>query len=583
MSSPAEELRVGRRELRACSVYTHAVQKAGATNRAWGLALLALMLAVTPPAIAQRRVGSPTLHEPIPPDPREDVALSVAREGDLSAAIDTPRGLIPAPDPARPFGAGDAPYSPTPKTEAPGSTFRPDLDTRRPKVLPYDDPFSPSTAPFKRLSAYDAVNEDYTLSVRDRRVTPLVISATPPGAAEDRFYADMVVDLAAGRLVRIPSVGPGARVLRARAGVQTQDVTFTLFKDGAENWFIEGDVTARVRLVMELAIPRAAFGGDFGDPTRAELRTPSPLPPNVHAAAAQVARKIGLSRRAAPREIVTKLVAYFRAFQDSEEPLTSRGDVYLDLALQQKGVCRHRSFAFLVTALYLGVPTRMIANEAHAWVEVHDGRLWRRIDLGGAGRTLEDPLSTNLAYEPPPDPFRWPSGSSRGDDLADRARRAPSGGPTGPTPATLGSAGTRGPDDDDPTGAGGPPAGGPAGAGTHGAGTRGETSSGASPPPPDDRPTSTVTMALDASSARRGAPLPVRGHVTAAGAPCGHVAVEIVLRSRAHGEISVGVLATDERGDFAGALVLPGTVPLGDYEAHAQTLGDARCGRGQTR
>ena len=67
------------------------------------------------------------------------------------------------------------------------------------------------------------------------------------------------------------------------------------------------------------------------------------------------------------------------------------------------------------------------------------------------------------------------------------------------------------------------------------------------------------------------------------GEPCGHVAVEIVLRSRTQGDIPIGVLATDERGNYDGALVLPSSLSLGDYEAHARTLGDARCGRGQTK
>ncbi|MBX3203265.1 MAG: transglutaminase domain-containing protein, partial [Labilithrix sp.] len=102
-------------------------------------------------------------------------------------------------------------------------------------------------------------------------------------------------------------------------------------------------------------------------------------------------------------------------------------------------------------------------------------------------------------------------------------------------------------------------------------------------PGPDDRPASSVTMTLGGTDARRGAPLAIRGQVTAEGEPCGHVAVEVVLRSRAQGDIPVGVLATDERGNYAGALVLPASVPLGDYEAHARTLGDGRCGRGQTR
>jgi hypothetical protein len=537
------------------------------------------------PAVAQRL--TPTLHEPIPPDPREDLALSVALAGDLPAAIDTPRGLVSAPDPARPIGSGGVPYGPTPKPDAPGDRFRPDRDTTRPDALPYDEPFTPSTAPFKRLTAYDAVDADYTLLVRDTHKRRLEVSPTPASnASEEHFFADMVVDLAAGKKVRIPSVGPGARVLRARAGVQSEDVRFTLFEDGAENWFIEGDTDTRVRLVMELSVPRAVFGGDFGNPTRAELRPVPPLPPNVQTAAAQVAQKIGVTPRSAPREVVTKLVAYFRAFRDSEEPLPGGGDVYLDLALQQKGVCRHRSFAFLVTALYLGIPTRMIANEAHAWVEVDDGHLWRRIDLGGAGRTLHDPLSTNAPHEPPPDPWSWPQGATRGDDLGDRARRAASGPslpapgrragapPAAPGPSDATSAGLLG-SRVDPSGAAAPRA----GVADGGVSTNLRP---VTPPGPDERPASRVALSLGGSDARRGAPLPVRGNVSADGKPCGHVAVEIVLESPTGGDIPVGVLATDERGDFDGALVLPSRVPLGDYEARARTLGDARCGRGQT-
>jgi uncharacterized membrane protein YgcG len=556
-----------------------------------------LLLIATPPAIAQRPFSGPTLHEPIPPDPREDVALSVSLAGDLPAAINTPRGLVSAPDPARPLGSGDAPYSPAPKGDAPGDKFRPDRSTSRPDVLPYDDPFSPSTAPFKRLSAYDTVDANYTLSVRSPHTTPMAITPTPaPDSSEEHFYADMVVDLAAGRKVRIPTVGPGARVLRARAGVQSQDVKFTLYKDGAENWFIEGDATTRARLVMELSVPRATFGGDFGNPTRAELSAVPPLPPNVQTAAAQVAQKIGVTPRTAPREVVTKLVAYFRAFHESEDPPTGRGDIYLDLALQQKGVCRHRSFAFLVTALYLGIPTRMIANEAHAWVEVDDGHMWRRIDLGGAGRTLHDPLSSNVPYDPPPDPWSWPQGSTRGDDLADRARRSGGGSNPPAAPATSGSAASA----QDPrapaggassaafgaSGSSGSSGGFASSGGSGGGSSGGGTSTNLRPvtlPGPDDRPASTLTMTLGGIDARRGAPLPVRGQVSAEGEPCGHVAVEIVLRSKTQGDIPVGVLATDERGHYDGALVLPPSVPLGDYEAHARTLGDARCGNGQTK
>lgn len=568
--------------------------------RRWLLAIPVLVLALAPPASAERRGGAPVLHEPISIDAREDVALSVSLDGEIPAAINTPRGLVSAPDPAKPVGAGESPYGAKPRSDVPDQAFQPDRDTRRPDVLPYDDPFSPSTAPFKRLSAFDMVDASYTLSVRDPHTSPQPVAPVPaPDASEEQFYADMVVDLVAGQRVRIPTVGPGARVLRARAGVGTQDVRFVLFRDGAENWFIESDMTTRARVVMEISIPRVAFGGDFGTPSWAELLPVPALPPNVQRAAAEVTAKIGVSRRMSPRDDVTKLVAYFRSFADSEDPPAPTRDIYLDLALSRKGVCRHRAFAFMVTALSLGIPTRTIFNEAHAWVEVHDGRLWRRIDLGGAGRTLHDPLSTNVPYDPPPDPFSWPQGSTRGDDLADRARHAsppgqsatpPGAAPAGTNAASPASSAPAGASSSDPNGAtgasggsgGGGPGGGPGGGGPGGGGPGGPGRSGG-PGAPDERPASIVAMTLAGADAHRGAPFKVRGQVSADGEPCGHVTVEIVLRSRQHGDTSIGQLATDQRGTYDGAIVLPSAVPLGDYEVHARTFGDSRCGVGYSR
>jgi hypothetical protein len=549
------------------------------------IALLAaplLLLAATPPAIAQRAGAAPVLHEQIPADPREDIALAVSLDGDIPAAINTPRGLVQAPDPAKPVGSGESPYNHTPG-DARDTSFHPDRDTRRPDVLPYDDPFSPSTAPFKRLSAFDSVDASYTLSVRDAHTMPLAVMPSPaPDASEEQFYADMVVDLVAGQKVRIPSVGPGARILRARAGVGTQDVRFQLWKDGAENWFIEAETTTRARVVMELSIPRLAFGGDFGNPSWAELLPVGPLPPSVQRSAGEVTARIGVSRRLSPRDDVTKLVAYFRSFTESEDPPQPSRDIYLDLALSRKGVCRHRAFAFMVTALSLGLPTRMVVNEAHAWVEIHDGRLWRRIDLGGAGQTLHDPLSNNVPYDPPPDPFAWPQGATRGDDLAERARQARAGAPASPagapspassaspaassTAMTAGSSGSSGGADGTASGFGPSSARGRAGS-----------------PAPDDRPSSIVTMSIAGADAHRGAPLKVRGTISADGEPCAHVPVEIVLHSRAQGDVAIGELATDERGAYDGAIVLPAAVPLGDYDVQARTLGDSRCGIGFSR
>ncbi|MCW5833974.1 MAG: hypothetical protein KIS78_16360 [Labilithrix sp.] len=283
--------------------------------------------------------------------------------------------------------------------------------------------------------------------------------------------------------------------------------------------------------------------------------------------------------------MVTKLVTYFRAFQDSEEPPTGRGDIYLDLALQQKGVCRHRSFAFLVTALYLGIPTRMISNEAHA-----RGSRSTTGTRGAASISAAPDAPCTIPSRPtfPTSlrPIRSPGRRARRAARTCRSR-AP----------RQADAGARGPGAERPRARSRPrgrqrrergrcheAAGGMSGGGAPGGGGPRLCLRPVVLPAPDDRPPSSVTlMTLGGSDARRGAPLAIRGEVSAEGEPCGHVAVEVVLRSRAQGDVPVGVLATDERGNYAGALVLPATVPLGDYEAHARTLGDGRCGRGQTR
>ena len=85
-----------------------------------------------------------------------------------------------------------------------------------------------------------------------------------------------------------------------------------------------------------------------------------------------------------------QLSDYFRAFMPGEQ-IEQDGSVYERLTLSQIGVCRHRSYAFMVTARALGIPTRYVTNQVHAFVEVLDpsGR-WRRVDLGGEGIAPEE-------------------------------------------------------------------------------------------------------------------------------------------------------------------------------------------------
>jgi hypothetical protein len=532
----------------------------------------ALALVCATPASAD---NGPILHEQIPPDPHEDLALRVALDGDLPVAIETRSGVVTAPDPRRPVGSSDPQYASPPPGDRSDASFTPDRNTKRPDVDGYDEPFTPSTAPFKRLEAFDTVSATYELSVHDPRVVPIPVDATPAGdGSEDQFFADFAVDVAPGQLVRIPSVGPGARVVRARLGRGAEDIPFHIVHDGADNWFVEAfGGAAHARLVMELTIPRAVFGGIFADARWADIPRVAPLADNAQASAREVAAAIGVSQSMRPRDIVTKLVGYFRGFVDSDDPPRGRADIYLDLALSKKGVCRHRAFAFMVTALSLGIPTRMVLNEAHAWVEVHDGVMWRRIDLGGAGRMV-NPASNlvpeRAVHQPPPDPFQWPQGSERGDDMVEqareRAREDPSSagdGAAGPAPSASSASGGD--------------------AGEMSAPAPSDTAS-SSPPgrDKDGRPASIVTAISADADARRGAPLHVNGEIRADGEPCSHVVVELFLRDEHDAKklLLLGSAVTNDDGAFDGAIVVPGTTPLGDYDVFVRTPGDARCGRG---
>ncbi|HEX7667926.1 MAG TPA: transglutaminase domain-containing protein, partial [Polyangiaceae bacterium] len=219
-------------------------------------ALLALVVGARPAS-----AGTPGAveHELIAPDPRDDLQLKVVLDGDLPAAIETRSGVLKAPDPRAPTAPEDPAFgtSTSAVQSDPDAKFTPDRDTRRPDIKPEADPFSPSIAPFERLAAYDTVHADYTLGVESPNPAPLSARTdVAKDGSEEQFFADMEVDVRPGAKVRIPSVGPDARVVHAHAGVAGKDVPFRLWHDGADNWFVEGFQRSRVRLVMELTIAR---------------------------------------------------------------------------------------------------------------------------------------------------------------------------------------------------------------------------------------------------------------------------------------------------------------------------------------
>ena len=505
------------------------------------------------------------VHEHFRPDPQEDLRLGATTSGGtMPAAVQTQSGLIQAPDDTL---ASSAPgernevYGGAQTPDSIDAGFYLDRQTEGPTSVHYDEPFRPSILPFKRTYAFDLVKPDLSLGVFDKELTRVPVGGIAADD-EDVFFGDLTVDLIKDVPVRIPSIGPGTRV---RALSLDPPGAVEVFEDGAENWFLRAERTGRARLILQLSIPQSTFGSAFPQVPFGVLRPHlSPLAPEAKQAAQQVLAQIGLRPGESAPGTLSALVRYFRGFAESSEMPDSPTplDLYLELSLLQKGVCRHRAFAFLVTAQAAGLPTRLVHNEAHAWVEVFDGELWHRIDLGGAAARIDqgpvDPLLVN--HRPPPDPHSWPAQARPASDLAlVEAARDPASAlsPATDPSATDVASGS-------PSGAGDSPS----SQGPFSFTDPSQPGEGSNNTPPENV---RVTFSTERGEAKRGGPLRVSGRATRSGAPCrlSRVDVFIVASDK---KTLIGSVATDRQGYYLGQVTLPRDLPVGDYRAQA-TLG----------
>jgi len=356
------------------------------------------------------------------PDLRPEELLPFSPKGKGSdvlvggATIEAPVGGPLRKEDERPMlaGAGDGVGGDPPGRRS--AAFRPDRVTELEGTLGYFEVFTPGITPFKRVSALDAVSLVKgvpVLGVADTTRKPVAVegltSVPPDSRPRDRFWGSVVLDFAEGGVVPLPSVSPESRIL----SLSTDPATDLLIeRDGADNFFAVARVTPpkQVRVTYIIDAPRSYFGSDLPSSASDALANEvAPLPDTVERSALTFARELGVARGMPTDVVLRTLVEHFRSFEESKQPPRDTGDIYLDLARGRRGVCRHRVYGFVITALALGIPTRFVQNEAHAWAELKVQPLgWLRLDLGGAARGLEAHASGNRpAYQPAlPDP--WP-------------------------------------------------------------------------------------------------------------------------------------------------------------------------------
>jgi len=359
---------------------------------------------------------------------------------DLPSPFDRPAPVIGGGGSGNPaaFAAGDKvlPKPPVDKPAAPSksepvlgaggfaadrqTSMTPDGNTGPENTLHYVSVFNPDVLPFKRMSALDGVTDDFTLNVAHRALAELTVGGTSD-KSRDRFWGSVLIDLAPGKDVALPSVAPDMRILTYEI---KPSIAVRFSKDGADNFFIRSDETSAsgtYRLVFLADADAGYFAPALPSighltPRMVATMAPAEIRPQVPDAVLRQARRtlampeLAIDPDTDMHVAFNRLVKFFRAFQARTLPASS-GNLYRDLCDSKAGVCRHRAFAFTVTANALGIPTRFVENEAHAFVEVwFPGRNWQRIDLGGAALHMEVTGADNKTLHRPraDDPFDKP-------------------------------------------------------------------------------------------------------------------------------------------------------------------------------
>jgi len=523
----------------------------------------------------------PVLHEYVaPPSPSEAGSRIVSRGPSGGGGAD-PDGPPPAnPSAIRHAGRILA----APPVDAPPDvgevqhgdkmdrqTFaQPDRNTDSDGQLHYSEVFNPSVVPFKRMSALDEVGPDYGLGIHEGPTQTVPVGGDA-SSDRDLFWGSMIVDFSVEKRVPIPSVAPEMRIL----SYQTQPaVALQFLRDGADNYSVQAADFGMgpVRLVFLVDAPASYFAPRLPGSVKlaelprlvpAQLATGVRLSRRARDAAETVLKKLRIDRETPLDVAVDRLVAYFRAFEAGPTPELS-DDVYLDLALSQRGVCRHRSFAFLVTALAAGIPTRYVTNEAHAFVEIWlpGDQGWARVDLGGAALELDVTNAADKQMHRPrgEDPFAKPpeytnnytqlSGDIRG---LSAAQRAEAGKPLPDAPADSSPGATR-----------------PNPAPVTGLPRQND--------PAPDRALMSITLTSLAGDAYRGDRLVLAGVARSeTGIPGGvPVAVYFAPNGVLKEAILVGETVTASDGTFKTELELSSRMPVGRYAVYATSSGDDR-------
>lgn len=272
-----------------------------------------------------------------------------------------------------------------------------DLDTGTDGYFPNrKEIFDPPLGATHRLFVYDAITSRYQYRSNHGALRDAMGNAD---ASAKAFDAEIDIRLRADTPTPIPSPTPDAIVTAFSSRPRVQ---LAFVKDCNDTLMVICSESRTVRLRYQLAtwsnysfmkLPEALF-----------VARTTQLPANVAADAEIVRDYIGGLPAQTFADTVRRLQSYFAGFSVNPIRVGERQhNRFLTIALNRRGVCRHRARTFFVLANSIGIPTRLVENRVHSFCEIQlpDGR-WRRMEFrlgneeGPPGPT--NPHGTRITY-----------------------------------------------------------------------------------------------------------------------------------------------------------------------------------------